>query len=296
MNLYALYKSLLPRATALYAQKDKLWLGIWLTGVGLLWLWNRAFLNYPAFVQIQSAFFNTCLVSLICIVFSILLSWPVAVGLHFLPHTRVHYLTLPLTFLLNLIRSIPQIIGVLGGYVLVTVLIRDEWLSSRLAVVLLMAWATSLFVFLEVVDLIRERIGHYQKLDFVNAMLCCGIRESRIINIEILWKNSLVHIMNKLIAVFGIAIFLQCSVDFIISVGLSTSVSSVNLPITLGSMLAKIDSKQDILAIGYTLTHPGYIGNLFFQHLQGITTAFLIVFTLLSIYRISNGFAKRYQL
>ena len=295
MKNTSLYK-LVPRAIELYGQKDRLWLVIWLAGIGLLWGWDRVFLNYPAFVQIETAFLNTCLISLICLVFSIVLSWSAAVGLHFLPRSRAGYLALPLTFLLNLIRSIPQIIGVLGGYLLITVLLRNEILDSRLLIILLMAFFTSIFVFQEVVDLIRERIDHYTKLDFVNAMLCCGIKESRIINIEILWKNSLVHIMNKLIAIFGVAIFLQCSVDFIISVGLSTGVSSVNLPITLGSLLARIDSKQDILAIGHTLANPGYVGNLFFLHLQGITTAFLIVFTLLSIYRISNGYARRHRL
>jgi hypothetical protein len=78
--------------------------------------------------------------------------------------------------------------------------------------------------------------------------------------------------------------------------GLSTDVSSVNLPVTLGSLLARIDSKQDILAIGHTFTNPGYFPRLFFAHLQGITVAFLIVFTLLCIYKISNGFARRYEL
>lgn len=296
MTRSTLYKTLVPHAIEFYGRKDRLWLVIWLASIGLLWIWDRIFLNYPAFVQVETAFLNTCLISLICIVFSVILSWSAAVGIHFLPRSRAGYLALPLTFLLNLIRSIPQIIGVLGGYILITVLLRNEIIESRLLTILLMAFCTSVFVFQEIVDLIRERIDHYTKLDFVNAMLCCGIKESRIINIEILWRNSLIHIMNKLIAIFGIAIFLQCSVDFIISVGLSTGVSSANLPLTLGSLLAKIDSKQDILAIGYTLANPGYVGNLFFQHLQGITIAFLIVFTLLSIYRISNGYAKRHHL
>ena len=95
---------------------------------------------------------------------------------------------------------------------------------------------------------------------------------------------------------FGYAVFLQCSVDFIISVGLSTDVNDTSLPTTLGSLLAKIDSKQDILAVGYTLTHPDYLGQLFFQHLQGLTIAGLIVFSLVSIYHIANGFAERHRL
>ena len=159
-----------------------------------------------------------------------------------------------------------------------------------------MALVISLFIFNEVIDLIRERINHFKKLDFYNAMKVCGISENRIINFDILWKNSRIHILNKLIAIFGSAIFLQCTIDFIISVGLSTQVSSVSLPTTLGSLLAKIDSKQDILAIGNTIMNPSYFSHIFFEHLQGVTVAFLIVFTLLSVYKISNGFAERNRL
>jgi hypothetical protein len=85
-------------------------------------------------------------------------------------------------------------------------------------------------------------------------------------------------------------------VDFILSVGLSTEVSSVNLPVTLGSFLAKTDSKQDILAIGYALLHPSQLSGLFFEHLQGLSIAFIIVFSLFSIFKISNGFAERHRL
>ena len=287
-------QQILTFGARLYRQKDKLWLSIWTAGIVTLWIWNRIFLNNPAFERIQSAFIHTCLIAALVIAFCCILGWGAAVGLYALERSQKQGLALALSFLLNVIRSIPQIIGVLVGYVFITMMLRQEVLQSELLVMILMAIVTSLFVFPELADLIRERIDHYHTLDFVNAMLCCGISEHRIIHVEILWKNSLVHIINKLIAIFGIAIFLQCSVDFIISVGLSTNVSSVNLPITLGSMLARIDSKQDILAIGYTLTHLTYLPNLFFQHLQGLTTAFLIVFTLLSIYHIANGFAKRY--
>jgi ABC-type dipeptide/oligopeptide/nickel transport system permease subunit len=116
-----------------------------------------------------------------------------------------------------------------------------------------MAFIITLFVFLEIFDLLRERITYFSRRDFFDAMRVCGISERYIINREIIWRSSRIHIINKLIAIFGISIFLLCSVDFIISVGLSTDVSSVNLPVTLGSLLAKIDSKQDILAIGYSL-------------------------------------------
>jgi ABC-type microcin C transport system permease subunit YejE len=159
-----------------------------------------------------------------------------------------------------------------------------------------MALIIALFVFLEIFDLLRERIHYFRRLDFFDAMRVCGITERYIINREIIWRSSRIHMMNKMIAIFGISIFLLCSVDFIISVGLSTDVSSVNLPVTLGSLLAKIDSKQDILAIGYSLTHLGYIIRLPFEHLQGISVSFIIVFTLVCMYQIGNGFARRHHL
>jgi ABC-type dipeptide/oligopeptide/nickel transport system permease subunit len=163
-------------------------------------------------------------------------------------------------------------------------------------VFILMAGCMSLFIFNELADLMTERIAYYQQLDFYNAMRVCGISEWRIINADILLKNSRLHIINKLIAVFGMAVFLQCSVDFIISVGLSNQVSALDLPATLGSLLANIDSKQDILAIGYTLTHPWYVGNLFFKNLQGISVALVLVYTLICIYKISNEYAERNRL
>jgi hypothetical protein len=61
-------------------------------------------------------------------------------------------------------------------------------------------------------------------------------------------------------------------------------------------MLAHIDSKQDILAVGFSISNPSYIPDLFYKHLQGITTAFLIVFSLVSVFKISSGFAKRHHL
>jgi hypothetical protein len=61
-------------------------------------------------------------------------------------------------------------------------------------------------------------------------------------------------------------------------------------------MLAKLDSKQDILAIGTVFADPGVFPSLFIEHLQGISVAFLIVYTLLCMYRISNGLVERYRL
>ncbi len=280
----------------IYEQKDKLWFVIWLLGIAALGIWDMLFLNQPAFRQLRIGFYQTIKIALIVILLTAVVSWIVAVLLERLENSRFSALYLAATFVLNIIRSIPQIVGILGGYTLITFWLQNGTLRTPLSVIFAIAVTISLFVFLELVDLIRERIHYYKKRDFYNAMRVCGISENRIINTEILWKNSLSHIFNKLISIFGITIFLQCSIDFIISVGLSTRVSAINLPVTLGSLLAKIDSKQDILAIGHTFGDITYFSRLFFEHLQGISVAFLIVFTLLCVYKISNGFAERYEL
>jgi ABC-type dipeptide/oligopeptide/nickel transport system permease subunit len=278
------------------AFRDTRWLSLWLAGMAALWVWDLLFLNKPALRQVSAGFFNTFVIAFLVVVFTLAMAWAVTLGLHSLETKQRKTGYLLVTFLLNLIRSVPQIVGILFGYVVVSLLIQNGVLRSNALVFPLLACCISLFVFVEFVDLMRERIAHYMRLDFYNAMQVCGISESRIINFNVLWNNSRIHILNKLISVFGAAIFLQCSVDFIISVGLSTDVNTVTLPATLGSLLSNIDSKQDILAIGYTLTHPLYAGSLLFEHLQGITVAFLIVFSLLSLYHIANGYAERHRL
>jgi ABC-type dipeptide/oligopeptide/nickel transport system permease subunit len=276
--------------------RDFIWLCIWLSTIAVVGVWDLLFLNKPAFKQVAAGLINTFFISFQVIIYTLILAWAVTVALQFLESRKNHTGYLVLTFFLNLTRSVPQIVGVLFGYIWITSLFRRGSMTSSAGIFSLMALVMSLFIFVELVDLMRDRIRYFKTLDFYNAMRVCGISENRIINFHILWKNSRIHIFNKLIAVFGIAVFLQCSVDFIISVGLSLEADLVTLPATLGSLLAKIDSKQDILAIGYTLTHPGYFSNLFFKHLQGLTVSFLIVFSLLSIYHISNGYAERHRL
>ncbi len=280
----------------IYSQKDKFWLIVWIGILGFTATWNILFLNKPALKLVVEGFLNTLYISVLVVVFSFLLGWIIGLLVVRFESARFQVPYFVLTFILNIIRSIPQIVGILLGYIGITYLITVNILNDSWLIMMAMALVISLFIFPEVIDLIRERINHFKKLDFYNAMKVCGISENRIINFDILWKNSRIHILNKLIAIFGSAIFLQCTIDFIISVGLSTQVSSVSLPATLGSLLAKIDSKQDILAIGNTITNPSYFSHIFFEHLQGITVAFLIVFTLLSVYKISNGFAERNRL
>ncbi len=284
------------KVTRLLRQKDKLWTVMWLAGLAALATWCVLFLNRPALERLGAASLNTALVASCVVVCSLLMGWVSALGLHFFDHGQHRWAYLLTTFVLNLIRSIPQIVGILLGYVVLTLLIRGEVLREQGSQLVAMSLIISVFVFLEVTDVIRERIRHYRKLDFFDAMLCSGVRESRIINVEILWKNSRAHLLHKAMQVFGASVFLLCSVDFIISVGLSTDVSLSNFPPTLGGLLATMDSKQDILAISTVLTDPLRVPDLLFEHLQGISTAFTIVFTLLCMYHISSGFVARRRL
>lgn len=276
--------------------KDLIWLLIWVTIVALIGMWDYRFLNRPAFQRIINGSCNTFAIALMVVLFTVSLAWGITLLTHALERRGSKSGIIILTFFLNLIRSIPQVIGILFGYIGIAYLVNTGSITGSFTIFLLMALCMSIFIVLEVVDLLRERIDHFTKLDFFNALRVCGVAEWRIINFDILWKNSRVHILNKCIAVFGSAVFLQCSVDFIISVGLSNSINAISLPVTLGSLLAKMDSKQDILAIGSTITNPSYIPQLFRQHLQGVTVAFLIVFTLLSLFQITRGFAERHRL
>ena len=272
------------------------WALLWVGGIALLWGWDLLFLNRPAFEQVRMALFNSLVGGALVVTFSMVMGWASALLVYFLDQRGKHLAHLVVTFIFNLVRSVPQIVGILLGYVLLTTLIVHDVLRAPCLQLLSMSLVISMFVFLEVADLIRERIEHHKALDFVDAMLCCGIKEHRIINVEILRKNSLAHLVHKAVAVFGMAVFLQCSIDFIISVGLSTEVSSANFPVTLGSLLARMDSKQDILAISLVFSDASYLGTLFTRHLQGLNIAAIIVYTLVCMHNISNGLVCRYHL
>ena len=275
---------------------DLLWTFIWAGGLLLLWSWLAVYLNSPARSLLTSALFNTLLGASLVVCTALLLGWQTGVMLHALEKHGPRIVYLPLSFGSDLFRSIPQILGMLAGYVVLTALIRDETLRIPLLQLVAMSIVTALFLFLEVSDLVRSRIAHFENLEFVNALLVCGVSERVIVNREILLKNSLVHIIQKGVALFGRAIFLLCSIDFIISVGLGSDVSLSNFPVTLGNMLANLDSKQDILAVGTVFFDSSALGGLFVEHLQGVSVAFVIVFTLLCMYKISNGILEKFKL
>ncbi len=277
-------------------QKDARWLLLWSVGMGLFAAWAAVFLNEPAMTALVTAFMNSLLGGVLVVFFSLVLGWVAGVGLYFLERAGRGTASFVTTFLLNLVRSVPQILGILLGYVIITRLMLGGAFQNPTQQIIITAFVISVFVFLEVADLIRERITYYRGLDFYDAMLCCGISEWRIVNDEILRKNSLAHLLQKAVAVFGMAIFLQCSIDFIVSVGLSTEVSSTNFPVTLGSLLARMDSKQDILAISTVFTDVAYVRELFIRHLQGIGVAWTIVYTLICAHRIAQGLVERHKL
>jgi ABC-type dipeptide/oligopeptide/nickel transport system permease subunit len=295
MNSPVFVRSIVSAIKDYGTRKDRLWITLWLGGVLILWIWNLAFLNSPALHQVETGFLHTVCIAAMVIVLAAGMGWGLTLLDDFFGR-RAPGLQYLLTFIINLFRSVPQIVGTLIGYVLLTILIQRGAIRSEPVILICMAFIIAVFLFLEIFDLLRERISHFRRLDFYDAMLVCGISEQYIINREIILRSSPMHIINKLIGIFGGAIFLLCSVDFIVSVGLSTEISPVDLPVTLGSLLAKIDSKQDILAIGHTLTHWQYFPKLAFEHLQGITVAGLIVFTLLCIYQIADGYGRRYRL
>jgi len=280
----------------LNSKKDLLWMMIWIAGLGMLWIWDALFLNAPAFARLQTAFLNSLFTGAMVVLFSLALGWFVGVSLHLLENSKSKVGFAVISFITDILRSIPQIIAVLIGYIILTVLLYQGIIRSSFVQLVWIAGTIAVAVFLEVADTIRHRIDYFRTLDFVDAMLCCGIKERRIINIEILWKNSRSHLLHKLIAIFGVSIFLQCSIDFIISVGLSTDVSLINFPTTLGNLLANVDSKQDILALSNLFTEPGYLSVIFVRHLQGLSAAFCIVFSLLCIYMIANGYVRRHKL
>jgi len=277
-------------------KKDYLWLGIYFAGMAMLLIWDMAFLNKPAFSKVFTAYFNSLFAGLLVIIMAAFLGWGGALLEFYTKRNGNVFARTTFEFLVNMIKSIPQIIGILVGYIFLAILISHEIVTGSFWQLVWMAMVISVFVFMEVKELLDERIEYFSRSDFFNAMLCCGIKESRIINYEIFWKNSKDHIFQKLISILGITIFLQCSIDFIVSVGLTSGISLSSFPNTLGNVLAKLDSKQDILAIGNLFTNPGYFPNLFTKHLQGINIAILITFSLLCLYKISNGYLRRKDL
>lgn len=276
--------------------KDIFWLFNWIAGLLLVYLWCTAYLNTPALKNVVEASVNSFQIALISTGFSALLGW--GFSLLYTSSQSAGKRTLPgiLDFFVDLIKSIPQIIGLLIFYIILTVLILNGILKTSFSQLLFMSLGAAFFTFYEFMSLFIERVNYFRKTEFFDAMRSNGIPEIRIVNVDIFLKNSLAHIVHKSISVFGTVLFLQCSIDFIISVGLSTDVSLSNLPLSLGSMLAKLDSKQDILAISNIFTNPAYISDLLTVHLQGISVAFVLIYSLISINKMTSAMLIKKEL
>src|SRR5512145_2639077 len=114
----------------IFARQDILWFSIWIGGLVALGIWDALFLNRPAFLLVQTAFANTLLACSLVLVLSLMLGWSTGILLHFL-ETRHHSLYLVTTFGLNFLRSIPQIVGALIGYVTLTFFLAHDILQSQ---------------------------------------------------------------------------------------------------------------------------------------------------------------------
>jgi ABC-type methionine transport system permease subunit len=282
--------------TSAFRSPDVLWSIAWIAGMTAIIVWDLLFLNTPAFHQLLGALVNTVFAGSIVVLLALLAGWISGAALFLMDRRGMNGPYLVVSFILNVIRSIPQIVGIMFGLFLLTMLIENELLVGTPAILFWMSAVIAMFTFLEISDLVRSRIAQFAAMDFYPAMLACGMSELRIINREILWRNSRAHIVHAMIGVFGTAVFLQCSVDYVISVGLSSDVSTQNFPLTLGGLLASMDSKQDILAIGTVFSDPLYVPQLLFRHLQGVSVVGVLIFTLVCVYQVGSGFVRRNRL
>lgn len=279
-----------------YKDKVNWWLLILFFGLMVFIGWTGVFLNSSAFSRVWVGFFNTIYLSVIVVVMTIGSGWLLAWLFSWGEMNKQVWISHIIRWIITAIRSVPQLILLLVGLMVMTVAIQNEWLTGSFFILLGFSFLISFVVVPDVTDMLLDRITYFRQSDFVSAMRLSGISDHRILNIDIIWKNGRLHLLNHSVIIFSTSVFLLCSLDFILSVGLSTSVSAVNFPHTMGSVLAKMDSKQDILMISTVLSNPSYIGDLFIRHLQGISTAGLIVFILITLNQLGNAIAGKFKL
>lgn len=275
---------------------DLFWLAIWLIGCLLVLLWDAFFLNKPAMIRVWTGFGNSLLVAGISLISALILSFFLSSGFILARWNGFGKLAALAELLLSVSRSVPQIIGLLTGFLILTVLVTQEVLTGKAGILTGFGVTVGLVLYYEFSDMLIERARWFEQTDFIAASRTAGISDFHLLFIEIWWRNSRLHLINKLISGVGSTVFLLCSIDFILSVGLSHSVNAVNFPPTLGSLLAHIDSKQDILAAGLIFSDPSYLAVLFTRHLQGLSVAFLIVFTLACWFKAGISYAERNRL
>ncbi len=276
----------------IYSSKEKLWSIIFVSFFLLLLVWNFIFLNNTALNKWLIATANTYLLASSATLLAFLFA-KIFVDLNlriFISQNKAASVANRL--FLDFLRSIPQVIFLLGGYAIMIFyfsgfsLINFIWLSFVISLVFLN----------DAYDEMQNRINFYRQTDFFNASLVAGIPLGKIVNRDILWRNSQPYLVNRAVNIFTASVFLLCSVDFIISVGLTNEINLASLPVTLGNVLANITAKEDILAVREIFVNPLYITELFTKHLEGISAAILLLLTLISGFKISNGLIKKNNL
>ena len=119
------------------------WFILWLGGMFGLWLWDAFYLNSLSYELICSALVNTFYGASAAVALSLFIGWLLGLASHFWQNGKARGLYLSLMFVLNLIRSIPQIVGLLIGYILLTFFIGHRILESHLSQILWMAFIMS---------------------------------------------------------------------------------------------------------------------------------------------------------
>ena len=273
------------------SRKDLRWSALFVLGLLFSVIWNAIFLNDAAFSKWLSAIVQTYLLGLLSLMLSLSFGWLFALGEELL-FSENKFLNAGFYLFIDLLKSIPQIVIILLGYIPLffyfdnSPFVQTLWL----ALVLALSFANDVY------EEISNRIAVSKNYGFYNAMLALGIKESRIINRDVLLLNSAPYLINRAVVIFASSVFLLTSADFIVSVGLAPQLTLSGLPATLGNILATATSKEDILAIREVFADPLYLKELLTTHLQGISAAFALVFTMISAYEISNGIVERKKL
>ncbi len=272
--------------------RDVFWLAVFVSGMAFIFVWNLFFLNGEAFSDWLGAVFYTYSVAFAAAAIAFFVAWRIALFYETAKSAGKTETIFAIGLLLDALKSLPQIIVLLLGYSVMIFYLKNSGVAQFvwLAFVLALAFVNDVF------EEMRSRVEFFRKSDFYDAMLVAGVKEKRIINRDILARNSLAHLTNRAIIIFSSSVFLLCSVDFIISVGLSSQLSLSGLPKTLGNILANAASKEDILAVRELFANPLYLKEIFTTHLQGVSAGLTLVFTLVSAFKISNGLIERKKL
>ena len=104
----------------LQQRKDIRWLSFWFLGMIVVWIWDALFLDPLSYELVQAAIFNTFFGAGAAVAAALGLGWGGALLLYFLENGKKRFFYLPILFMVNLIRSVPQIIGLLIGYIILS--------------------------------------------------------------------------------------------------------------------------------------------------------------------------------